>query len=109
MLDTRTTLGQRLVPGIGTLEHPLVRDGLLAVAGTALLALCAQISFPLPTSRQKRSPTAPSTVTRSPSTSGVARGPAGYAIPYSTAHSCFQSSLPVAASSATNEPFAPRP
>ena len=49
MLDTRTTLGQRLVPSIGTLEQPLVRDGLLALAGTALLTLCAQISFPLPT------------------------------------------------------------
>ena len=49
MLDTRTTLGQRLVPSMGTLEQPLVRDGLLAMAGTALLALSAQISFPLPT------------------------------------------------------------
>jgi biotin transport system substrate-specific component len=49
MLHTRTTLAQRLVPRIGTLEHPLLRDGLLALAGTALLTLCARISFPLPT------------------------------------------------------------
>ncbi|HEX9370260.1 MAG TPA: biotin transporter BioY [Roseiflexaceae bacterium] len=49
MLNARTTLAQRLVPRTGALAQPLVRDGLLAIAGTALLALCARISFPLPT------------------------------------------------------------
>jgi biotin transport system substrate-specific component len=49
MLNAQTTLAQRLVPRVSMLEHPLVRDGLLALAGTALLALCARISFPIPT------------------------------------------------------------
>src|SRR6266540_4954408 len=49
MLNARTTLAQRLVPRTGALAQPLVCDGLLAIAGTALLALCARISFPLPT------------------------------------------------------------
>ena len=49
MLNARTTLAQRLLPRAGVLERPLVRSSLLAVAGTALLALCARISFPIPT------------------------------------------------------------
>ena len=49
MLETRTTLARLLLPRTAMLEQPLVRDGLLAVAGAALVALCAQISFPLPT------------------------------------------------------------
>jgi biotin transport system substrate-specific component len=49
MLNARTTLAQRVMPRAGALERPLVRDGLLALAGTALLALCARISFPIPT------------------------------------------------------------
>ena len=49
MLNARTTLAQRLLPRAGVLERSLVRSSLLAVAGTALLALCARISFPIPT------------------------------------------------------------
>ena len=49
MLNARTTLAQRLLPRAGVLERPLVRSSLLAVAGTALLALCARLSFPIPT------------------------------------------------------------
>ncbi|GAB4212004.1 MAG: biotin transporter BioY [Roseiflexaceae bacterium] len=42
------TLAQRLLPRSGALERPLVRDGLLVLAGTLLVALCARISVPLP-------------------------------------------------------------
>ncbi|MBK9713883.1 MAG: biotin transporter BioY [Kouleothrix sp.] len=49
MLNARTTLAQQLLPRAGVLERPLVRDGILALAGTAVLALCARISFPIPT------------------------------------------------------------
>ena len=49
MLNARTTLAQRLLPRAGVLERPLVRSSLLALAGTALLALCARLSFPIPT------------------------------------------------------------
>ena len=49
MLTARTTLVHHLVPQSGTLARPLVRDSLLALLGTGLMALCARISFPLPT------------------------------------------------------------
>lgn len=49
MLSSRTTLAQHIAPRQGLLAQPLVRDGALALAGTLLLALCARISFPLPT------------------------------------------------------------
>jgi biotin transport system substrate-specific component len=49
MLNAQTTLAQRLVPRAGLMARPLVRDGLLVLAGTGLLALCARISFPIPT------------------------------------------------------------
>jgi biotin transport system substrate-specific component len=42
------TLAQRLVPARGTLQRPFVRDGLLVLAGSMLMALTAQISIPLP-------------------------------------------------------------
>lgn len=45
---SQPTLAQRLLPRRGALERPLVRDGLLVLAGTALMALCAQISLTLP-------------------------------------------------------------
>lgn len=48
MLTTQTTLAQRLLPQQGPLARPLLRDGLLILAGSALMALCAQISIPLP-------------------------------------------------------------
>lgn len=48
MLAARTTLAQRLLPGSGILARPYIRDGFLVLAGTALLAMCARISFPLP-------------------------------------------------------------
>jgi biotin transport system substrate-specific component len=49
MLTARTTLAQHLVPRSGILARPLVRDALLVLAGTALMALSARISFPPPT------------------------------------------------------------
>ncbi|MCX7790651.1 MAG: biotin transporter BioY [Chloroflexaceae bacterium] len=42
------TLAQRLVPARGALQRPFVRDGLLVLAGSLLMALTAQISIPLP-------------------------------------------------------------
>lgn len=42
------TLAQRLVPTRGALQRPFVRDGLLVLAGSLLMALTAQISIPLP-------------------------------------------------------------
>lgn len=45
---SQPTLAQRLLPRQGVLERPLVRDGLLVLAGTVLMALCAQISITLP-------------------------------------------------------------
>jgi biotin transport system substrate-specific component len=45
---SQPTLAQRLLPRQGALERPLVRDGLLVLAGTVLMALCARISFELP-------------------------------------------------------------
>ncbi|HEU4322043.1 MAG TPA: biotin transporter BioY [Roseiflexaceae bacterium] len=42
------TLAQRLLPRSGALARPLVRDGLLVLVGTLLVALCARISVPLP-------------------------------------------------------------
>ncbi len=49
MLSSRMTLAQRLAPRHGLLAQPLVRNSVLALAGTALLALCARLSFPIPT------------------------------------------------------------
>lgn len=47
--STRTgTLAQQLVPAAGPLARPLLRDGLLVLAGTVLMAACARISFPIP-------------------------------------------------------------
>lgn len=48
-LPTAGTLADQLVPARGPLANPLVRDGLLVIAGTALMTICARISFPLPT------------------------------------------------------------
>ncbi len=42
------TLAQRLLPRSGALARPLVRDGLLVLVGSLLMALCARISVPLP-------------------------------------------------------------
>jgi biotin transport system substrate-specific component len=42
------TLAQRLVPVQGALQRPFVRDGLLVLAGSLLMALTARISIPLP-------------------------------------------------------------
>jgi biotin transport system substrate-specific component len=47
-VTTAGTLADRVVPARGALANPLVRDGLLILAGTALMALLAQISIPLP-------------------------------------------------------------
>lgn len=44
MLATNTTLAQHLLPR----TNPLARDIGLAIAGSVLMALCAQISIPLP-------------------------------------------------------------
>lgn len=49
MLTPRTTLVQSALPRTGPLSRPLPRTALLAFAGTLLLTLCAQVSFPLPT------------------------------------------------------------
>ncbi|PDW04237.1 biotin transporter BioY [Candidatus Viridilinea mediisalina] len=46
-VTTAGTLADRLVPARGSLANPLVRDGLLVLAGTILMALLAQISIPL--------------------------------------------------------------
>lgn len=43
------TLAEQLVPRRGLLANGIVRDGLLIVAGSILMALCARISFPIPT------------------------------------------------------------
>ncbi|NNJ13168.1 biotin transporter BioY [Chloroflexales bacterium ZM16-3] len=42
------TLADRLVPASGPLARPLVRDGLLVLAGTLLMTMLARISLPLP-------------------------------------------------------------
>lgn len=42
------TLAERLVPAHGPLARPVVRDSLLVLAGTLLMALCARISVPVP-------------------------------------------------------------
>jgi biotin transport system substrate-specific component len=42
------TLVERLVPARGPLARPVVRDSLLVLAGTLLMALCARISVPVP-------------------------------------------------------------
>lgn len=47
-ISTTGTLAQHLVPARGMLERPFVRDGLLVLAGSLLMALTAQISIPLP-------------------------------------------------------------
>lgn len=47
-IPTAGTLADRLVPSEGALARPLVRDGLLILAGSVLMALLAQISIPLP-------------------------------------------------------------
>ena len=43
------TLAQRALPRRGVFASQIVRDGALAAAGSLLMALCARISFPLPT------------------------------------------------------------
>jgi biotin transport system substrate-specific component len=49
MTTTReATLAQQVVPRRGLLANELVRDGLLVLAGSLFVALCAQISIPLP-------------------------------------------------------------
>ncbi|MEM8531752.1 MAG: biotin transporter BioY [Chloroflexota bacterium] len=48
MLNSQTTLAQRLLPQTGILRQSYVRNGFLVLAGTMLMALCAQISIPLP-------------------------------------------------------------
>ncbi|NOK59686.1 MAG: Biotin transporter BioY [Chloroflexi bacterium AL-W] len=48
MLNSHTTLAQRLLPQTGILQQSQVRNGLLVLAGTMFMALCAQISIPLP-------------------------------------------------------------
>ena len=45
---TNVPLAQRALPQRGPLARPLVRAGLLVVAGSGLMALCAQVSFYLP-------------------------------------------------------------
>jgi biotin transport system substrate-specific component len=47
-LSPTGTLADRLVPARGPLATPLVRDGLLVLAGSLLMALLARISLPLP-------------------------------------------------------------
>lgn len=47
-VPTVGTLADRIVPARGPLANPLARDGLLILAGSALMALLAQISIPLP-------------------------------------------------------------
>jgi biotin transport system substrate-specific component len=47
-VTTAGTLADRLVPARGPLSNPLVRDGLLVLAGTFLMAMLARISIPLP-------------------------------------------------------------
>lgn len=42
------TLAERLVPARGPMARPLVRDALLVLVGTLLMALCARISVPVP-------------------------------------------------------------
>jgi biotin transport system substrate-specific component len=42
------TLAQRLLPQRGWLAQGLLRDGLLVMAGSLFVALCAQVSIPLP-------------------------------------------------------------
>ena len=42
-------MAQRLMPRGGIFASQLARDGALAVAGSLLVALCARISFPIPT------------------------------------------------------------
>ncbi len=48
LIDTRVTLGQRLLPREGILEHAFVRNGLLLLSGTLLLAVCASVAIRLP-------------------------------------------------------------
>ncbi|RRR69246.1 MAG: biotin transporter BioY [Candidatus Viridilinea halotolerans] len=47
-VTTAGTLADRLVPARGSLANPIVRDGLLVLAGSILMALLAQISVHLP-------------------------------------------------------------
>jgi biotin transport system substrate-specific component len=47
-VTTAGTLADRIVPSRGALANPLVRDGLLIIAGTIFMALCAQIRIELP-------------------------------------------------------------
>ncbi|MBP1464166.1 biotin transporter BioY [Candidatus Chloroploca sp. M-50] len=47
-VTTVGTLADRLVPARGSLANPIVRDGLLIVAGTILMAMLARISIHLP-------------------------------------------------------------
>jgi len=42
------TLAEQVVPRRGALANSLVRDGVLVLAGSLFVALCAQISIPLP-------------------------------------------------------------
>ncbi len=49
MLTAPSTLAQRLLPQTGVLARPLVRSLVLMVAGSLFMALCAQVSFFLPT------------------------------------------------------------
>jgi biotin transport system substrate-specific component len=42
------TLAQRLLPQRGWLAQGLLRDGLLVMAGSLFVALCAHVSIPLP-------------------------------------------------------------
>ena len=47
-LSPTGTLADRLIPASGPLARPVVRDGLLVLAGSVLMALLARISLPLP-------------------------------------------------------------
>jgi biotin transport system substrate-specific component len=47
-VTTAGTLADRIVPSRGPLSNPLVRDGLLILAGTIFMALSAQIRIELP-------------------------------------------------------------
>ncbi len=47
-VSTTSTLADRLMPARGTLANPIVRDGLLIVIGSVMMALLAQISIQLP-------------------------------------------------------------